>query len=103
MSSVYYDEKGKFFTPVVSKEEVPAMIQTLTHRLHGTIHVRQGERVKDELNRDEPFLAVTNVEIYNTRGEVLYRCQFMPINRSHIIWLIPDDQLKPGETEGGPA
>jgi hypothetical protein len=42
-----YDEKGKFYTNVVSKVAVPSIIQTTTHLIRGFVHVRQGDRYKD--------------------------------------------------------
>ena len=67
-----YDEKGKVFTNFVSKQPVPALVQTVTHLIRGTVHIRSGERVKDELDRDELFLAVTDASILGADGQVLY-------------------------------
>jgi hypothetical protein len=83
------DEKGKFFTDVIQKKAVLSDIQTLTHRMHGYVHVRQGERLSDEINSAEHFIAVTQVEIYNPEGEVIQSCAFMVINREHIVWIAP--------------
>lgn len=93
MSSIRYDEKGKFFTQVVTKTPISASIQTDQHQIHGHIHIRVGERVKDELNRAETFLAVTEAVIYDQQGNVVRECDFVSINRKHIVWLIPDDDI----------
>jgi hypothetical protein len=61
--SIEYDEKGKIFTDVVSKTAIHATVQTTTHMLQGYIHVRRDQRIKDELDRDEDFLAVTDVSV----------------------------------------
>ena len=58
-----YDEKGKLFTNVVNKRSMAATLQTTTHLIRGFIHIRQDERVKDELDRDELFLAVTDAVV----------------------------------------
>ena len=89
--SVRYDDKGKFFTDVITKDEVPSIIQTLVSRIQGNVHVRIDERVKDELNRNEQFLAVTNAIIYNLQGQKIYDAEFMLINRDHVIWIVPDE------------
>lgn len=94
MGSIHYNEKGKFFTDVISKEAVLAWIQTSTHMIKGYVHVRSGERVKDELDRDEPFLAVTDAVVINVLGEEIHSCDFISINRRQIIWLIPDDEKR---------
>ncbi len=87
------DEKGKIFTNIIAKSPLPATIQTDSHRIHGEIYVRPNERVKDELNRSEAFLAVTNATVFGPQGEILYRSNFLTLNLQHVIWLIPDDEL----------
>lgn len=89
-----FDEKGKFYTEVISKDEVLSNIQTLTHRIRGNVHVRKDERLSDEINKDNHFLAVTNAEIYSPEGEILYTCDFLAINREHIIWLMPIEDFE---------
>jgi hypothetical protein len=61
------------------------------------VHVRKGERLSDEINSANLFLAVTNAEIFNPEGEILYTSSFLAVNREHIIWLMPieEHQEKP--------
>ncbi len=87
--TIEYDEKGKFYTDVVAKLPVSCLIQTTTHLMRGFVHVRQGERFKNELERDEIFLAVTNVNIFGANDEILYTSPFMAIKRSQIVWVMP--------------
>lgn len=93
--SVDYDERGKFFTNVVSKRPVKALIQTATHLIRGTIHIRQDERVKDELDRDELFLAVTGAAVLGSGGEALYSAPFLAVRRAQIVWLMPEEEGEP--------
>jgi hypothetical protein len=88
-----FDEKGKFFTNVVPKVPIAATIQTLTHKIHGEVYMKPDERLKDELNRSEQFLAVTDAKILDSRGDVLFSCKFLTLNKDQIIWLIPDDDM----------
>jgi hypothetical protein len=88
-----YDEKGKLFTEVISKDKVRSHIQTETQSIQGYVHVRKGERLSDELNHDNNFLAITEAEVYSLDGQLLYSTNFLAINRKHIIWLMPIDQL----------
>ena len=90
---VIYDEKGKFYTDVITKETVPAIIQTRTSRIKGMIHVRHEERVKDALEEGGQYLAVTNATIYDDQGRVLYEDKFIAINQAHIVWVIPEGDL----------
>jgi hypothetical protein len=90
--TIEFDEKGKFFTDVITKATVPAIIQTSTQRIHGNIYVRPDQRVKDELDRDEKFLAVTAATVFSLDGQVLYRCNFIAVQRSQIVWVIPENE-----------
>ena len=86
-----YDDKGKFFTDVISKSPISAFVQTTTHLIKGTIHVRQGERVKDELGRTENFLALTDASVLDQNGNVLYENEFIAIHRGQIVWVLPKE------------
>lgn len=96
--SITYDEKGKLFTEVISKDPRPALIQTLTHRIQGTIYVRRGERLIDELCCVQ-FIAVTDAVIYNAQGAPLYRSDFLTINREHVVWVLPQEEAPPDQSE----
>ena len=87
-----YDEKGKIYTNVVSKVAVPALVQTSLQLIRGEIHIRQGERVKDELDRDDLFLAITDASILAPDGETVLRsAPFLAVRRSQIVWIIPQE------------
>ena len=90
--TIEYDDKGKFYTDIVKKLPVAVVIQTSTHLVRGLIHVRDGERLKNELERDEMFLAVTNATVYNAEDKVLFTVPFMAIQRAQIIWIMPVDK-----------
>ncbi|HEX2995654.1 MAG TPA: hypothetical protein VHP14_12570 [Anaerolineales bacterium] len=92
--TIEYDEKGKIFTDVVSKVTVPATIQTTTHMIRGNIHVRRDQRIKDELDLNENFLAVTDVSVLGPDGQTLFQAPFMAVRRSHIIWIIPEQEKR---------
>jgi hypothetical protein len=83
------DQKGKFFTEVITKDKVNSHIQMGAYRIRGNVHVRRGDRLSDELNQENKFLAVTNAEIFSQAGELLYITDFLAINRDHIVWLMP--------------
>ena len=87
--NVRYNEKGKFFTDVISKKEIPFVIQTLLHRIEGNLHVRQGERVRDGINNDDQFVAVTEAVIYTMNGKQAHDTEFLMVNKDQIIWMSP--------------
>lgn len=89
-----YDEKGKFFTDRVTKEQVPVVIQTVFGRIEGFFYVMAGARLKDEINNAEQFIAITNAKIYDLDGGCELVCEFLSLNRDHIIWLAPQADVR---------
>jgi hypothetical protein len=59
------------------------------------IHVPQGERVKNELDRDELFLAVTDAHVPGPDAKPLHRVALLAVCRTQIVWIIPqqDERL----------
>jgi hypothetical protein len=88
--TIEYDEKGKIFTDVVSKVAVYATIQTTSHLLRGRIHIRRDQRIKDELDQKETFLAMTDVTVQNVEGHTIFQAPFLAVQRAHIVWVIPE-------------
>ena len=87
-----YDDKGKIFTDVVSKIAVYATIQTTMHMMRGRIHVRRDQRIIDELDVNENFIAITDVTVLGADGQTLFQAPFLAVRRSHIVWVIPEQQ-----------
>ena len=90
MSIEYYDEKGKVFTDIVSKVAIQATVQTTTHLMRGHLHVRRDQRLKDELDHNEKFLALTDVSILGPDGQALFQAPFVAVQRAQIVWVIPE-------------
>jgi len=87
-----YDDKGKIFTEVVSKIAVYATIQTTTHTLRGRIHVRRDQRIIDELDVHENFIAITDVTAMGAGGQTLFQTPFLAVQRAHIVWVLPEQK-----------
>ena len=92
--NIRYDEKGKVFTTIVSKDAVPVVLQTLLHRIEGNMFVRQEERVKDALDKSTRFLAVTEAAVFNSQGQRIYETDFLVVNCDQIVWLFPLEENK---------
>lgn len=93
-----YDEKGKIFTDVVSKVAIPATIQTTTHLIRGHLHARRDQRIKDELDLNENFLALTDVTVMGPDGQALFQAPFLAVRRSHIVWVLPEQDANREKT-----
>lgn len=87
--TIEYDDKGKYYTNVIQKVPVPSMVQTTTNLIRGLIHVRHDERLKDELESDEDFLAITEVSVCDASGKVIYSGPFLAIQKKQIVWIMP--------------
>ena len=87
--TIEYDDKGKVFTDVVSKVAIPAVVQTTQQLIRGNIHVHRDERLKDELDRDELFLAMTDVSMFGADGQETHEARFVAVRRAQIVWVMP--------------
>lgn len=89
-----FEDKGKIFTQVITKEPKDVIIQTTSHQIHGKIHIKPEERLKDELNTSKQFIAVTDAIILNYYGKgTPLRTSFLAININAIVWILPDNEL----------
>ncbi|HLA88529.1 MAG TPA: hypothetical protein VJL10_10930 [Anaerolineales bacterium] len=86
---IEYDEKGKFFTDVVTKVPVPSILQTTTHLIRGLIHVIKGARFKTEMEGTDQFIAVTDANVYDVEGKIIYQSPFLAVQKKQIVWVMP--------------
>jgi hypothetical protein len=91
--TIEYDDNGKFYTDVISKTPIAVMIQTVSHRILGNIHVSRERRLKDELDLAEKFVAVTDAVIYSPDNQILYSAKFLAVQRAEIVWVMPVNEI----------
>jgi len=91
-----FGDKGKIFTDVVPKISIPAVVQTTQNLIRGNVHVRHDERLKDELDRDELFLAMTDAKIMGADDRVLHEARFLAVRRTQIVWVMPSRDADEG-------
>ena len=87
-----YDDKGKIFTQVIAKKPVEVSIQTEHQFIKGTIYIRPGMRILDELNGEDRFLAVTDAIITTDDNQEAYKSSFLVVSVGHIVWIIPEEE-----------
>jgi len=90
--TVHIDPQGKYFTDIVTKKQIHAVIQTIQERIEGTIHVFPNRRVLDEISLAAGFIAVTNARIVN--GENSHETSFVAVNVNHIVWMLEAKDVK---------
>ncbi len=74
-----------------SKDSIPVVIVTLTHRIEGDLHVLAGSRLTDALNsKSKDYLAVTNAKIFSpTECDQQYEAEYIAVNRDAISFIFP--------------
>ena len=88
-----FDEQHKIFTHVVTKEPLEVIIQTTDHQIVGKVHVRPDHRLTDEINTNEPFLAITEAKVSDKSGALIYETNFIAVGRAQIIWIVPKKEI----------
>ena len=87
------DAKGKYYTTHVSKQSVDVTVRVQDSIIQGTLHLAPDNRLKDELNTSETFLAITNAQIWEVNGaQPLYATQVLMINKDQIAWIFPREK-----------
>lgn len=92
-----FEDKGKIFTPVITKKPVEVFIQTTENKIKGKVYTRPSDRLIDELNKGGIFIAVTDAILYTKDGKELFQAEFLTINTSQIVWILPVDEVKTSE------
>jgi hypothetical protein len=78
---------------VIKKRPIPVVIQTKNQLIRGKFHVRGVMRVIDEIIFEEKFVAITDAEIINPNGKILFRTNFVALNRQEILWIAPEEDI----------
>lgn len=95
----FVDPKGKHFTAVVQKRAIAARIQTTRQLIQGKVHTPPDQRVTDELDSSQRFLAVTEAQVFDEQGKPVGSFPFLSVNKTQIVWLAPMDN-SPAERAG---
>jgi len=92
------DPKGKVFTTHVTKRTLAVVIGLSDSVIRGTVYLMADNRLKDELNSSEPFIAVTDAQVYQPGSDTpLYQSPALIINKNKIDWIFPQESPAPSE------
>ncbi len=95
------DAKGKYYTTHVSKQTVAVVARVQDSIIHGDLHLAPDNRLKDEMNSAEAFLAITHAEVYAVNGErPLYSTEVIIVNKNQIAWILPRETAQPDAGKG---
>jgi hypothetical protein len=87
-----FEEKGKIFTQVITKTPLEVIIQTTGMTIRGNVFIRPDQRLKDEINSGEQFIAITDAVINRDGNTESLKRKFLLVNRDQIIWIGPADE-----------
>jgi hypothetical protein len=97
------DEKGKVFTTRVTKQSAAITARMGESIIYGMIHIAPDNRLKDELNNQEKFIAITQAQVWSVGGErPLYETDVLIVNKDHLDWIFPRNENPPNETPETP-
>lgn len=78
----------------VEKSQVRIIVSLSGFRVEGDAHIMNGIRFSDFLNESKVnFVPLTNVEVFDWKGEFLYRTKFLAVNKEQISWTTYVDEL----------
>jgi hypothetical protein len=92
------DPKGKVFTTHITKRNLDVVISLGNSIIQGKVYLMADNRLKDEMNDGERFIAVTDAQIFQPGSESpLYESAALIINKEQINWIFPKEPAIPSE------
>jgi hypothetical protein len=82
------------YSQKIEKVTVDVVIKTKQDIILGSLHIRPIVRMIDELLDADKFIAVTNAVVYDSRGNALFKTDFLALNRDDISYVVPQQELK---------
>jgi hypothetical protein len=74
----------------VAKDKVSVVVMTPQYRIEGDLHVVQGGRLIDEINKERDFIPLTNVTVYDlVGGNPIDTVEFIAIHKNTIVFVAP--------------
>jgi hypothetical protein len=72
-------------------ERPTVVVLTQNFRIRGRIDCPPEERVTDYVVKAKSFIAVTDAEVRDFDGRVLFNAQFLNLHRDHIVVIAPEE------------
>ena len=95
------DQKGKYYTTHINKRAAQVIALAQGTLIAGSMHLLLDNRVKDELNSGERFIAITSAEVRElTTDKLLYQTETLILNKDQIVWLFPIEERSEAAAPG---
>lgn len=72
-------------------ERPSVIILTQNYRIRGRIDLPPDERVTDYVTSAKNFIAVTDADVRDLEGRVLFHAGFLNLHRDHIVIIAPEE------------
>ncbi len=93
-----FDEKGKYYTMHVNKRTTAVLVFAQGLLISGTMHLVLDNRVKDELNGGERYVALTHAQVRELgSGKIVVENETVILNKDQIVWIIPHEEIHESE------
>lgn len=84
------DEKGKYYTDHVTKRGMSVVAAMRGAVVRGVVHLALDNRLKDEMNNAERFIAITKAQVWDAdENRLQYQADVLIVNKEQIVWIFP--------------
>jgi len=93
--------RGQYYAEHIRKAQLTVLIATDREYIWGKIFLTPGYRLKDEMNGEGRFVAISEVRVgHDIEGTACREVQFMALNKDYIRWIVPQEAVLDREEEG---
>ena len=70
-------------------DKTKVVILTINHRIKGDISLYSNVRLTDYIVEAKPFMAVTDAEVMDINGKLIFNASFLNVQKDHIEIIVP--------------
>ena len=74
-------------------DKTKVIILTANHRIKGNISLYSNVRLTDYIVEARPFIAVTDAEVMDINGNLIFNASFLNVQKDHIEIIVPADMI----------
>ena len=74
-------------------DKTKVVILTTNHRIKGNISLYSNARLTDYIVEARPFIAVTDAEVMDINGNLIFNASFLNVQKDHIEIIVPADMI----------
>jgi len=74
-------------------DKTKVIILTANHRIKGNISLYSNVRLTDYIVEARTFIAVTDAEVMDINGNLIFNASFLNVQKDHIEIIVPADMI----------